>query len=118
VVILNASTGAVLTQSIGANVVFTQPLTVTHGSALTVEILFLDASDPTDLDLAFRPESEEGESLEVIDFNETIVTYSDDNDHSDSVFTPVAVGTTTARVQLLHGDHPDFRTGDLTITVQ
>lgn len=116
VVILNASTGAVLTQSIGANVAFTLPLTLTVGVPLEVEILFLDDSDPTNLDLAFHPDAAEGESLRVVITNEAIVEYNDFGDHGD--FEGVAAGETTARVQLRHGDHPDFETGFLTITVQ
>ncbi|MBR9990707.1 MAG: hypothetical protein KFH98_13185 [Gemmatimonadetes bacterium] len=116
VVILNASTGAVLAQVVGANVDFATALTLTMGVPLEVEILFLDADDPTNLALAFHPHADEDESLRVAITNEAIVEYHDHNDHGD--FEPVAVGQTTARIFLDHGGHADFRSGFLTINVQ
>jgi hypothetical protein len=115
VVILDAGTGVVLTQSIG-NDNFVLPLVLTLGQTLEVEILFLDADNPTDLDRAFHPHEDEGESLRVTITNEAIVTYHDHGDHGD--FEPLAVGATTVRFALWHGNHPDFESGSLTITVQ
>jgi hypothetical protein len=116
VVILDAGTGAVLAQSVGALADFSQPLNLTLGQALEVEILFLDASDPTDLDRAFHPHEEDGESLRVTITNEAIVEYHAHGDHGD--FEPMAAGQTTARIELWHGNHADFRSGLLTIIVQ
>jgi hypothetical protein len=116
IVILSAGTSTVLTQSIGANAAFTFPLDLTLGEPLEVEILFLDASDPLNLDLAFHPHADEGESLDVAITNTAIVAYNDHDDHGD--FEPIAAGTTTVRFQLMHGEHPDFRTGLLTVNVQ
>ena len=116
VVILDASTGAVLAMSVGANTVFNQPLTLSASDVLEVEIRFLDADAPNDLTRAFFPDATEGESLLVDIDNEAIVTYVDHGDHGD--FTAHAAGQTTLEVQLYHGDHPDFTTGNLTVIVQ
>lgn len=116
VLIRAAGTGAVLALSVGANVAFSEPLELTASEVLEVEILFLDASDPDDLELAFHPDEDEGESLSVVVANEAIVTYADHDDHGD--FTAHAAGETTVTIELLHGGHPDFRSGPLTITVQ
>jgi hypothetical protein len=116
VVILDASSGAVIAQSIGANVAFATSLDLTLGEPLEVEILFLDISDPTDLTLAFHPHADEGESLRVEVTNPAIVDYHDHDDHGD--FEPLAVGETTVYTELRHGNHADFRSGALTVTVQ
>lgn len=116
VVILAAGTSTVLAQSIGANVDFAGSLDLTLGEPLEIEVLFLDASDPTDLDLAFHPHADEGESLDVEITNTGIVEYHDHDDHGD--LEPVAAGQTTVRFELLHGSHADFRSGLLTINVE
>ncbi|MGH7448445.1 MAG: hypothetical protein ACRELT_12835, partial [Longimicrobiales bacterium] len=97
VVIFSAGTNTVLTQTIGANAAFTAPLTVTLGQPLEVEIMFLDASDPTNLDLAFHPDADEGESLRVTVTGSPIITYQDHGDHGD--FEPTAAGETTVRIE-------------------
>ena len=116
VVIRDAGTGAVLAVSVGANVAFAEALELTTSEVLEVEILFLDASDPDDLALAFHPDEDEGESLNVEITNEAIVTYADHDDHGD--FTAHAAGQTTVRIELMHGGHADFASGDLTVVVQ
>jgi hypothetical protein len=116
VLIRDAGTGAVLALSVGANVAFAEPLELTASDVLEVEILFLDASDPDDLALAFHPDEDEGESLNVEITNEAIVTYADHGDHGD--FTAHAAGQTTVTIELMHGGHADFRSGFLTIMVQ
>ena len=107
VVLLAAGSGTVLSRSIGANAAFDAPLTVPLGGTLEVRVLFLDEAAPADLDRAFPPHEDEGESLRV-----TVAH----GDHGD--FSGLAAGTTTASVDLLHGDHADFESGDLTIVVQ
>ena len=116
IVIFAAGTNTVLAQSVGANVNFTTTLDLTIGVPLHVDIMFLDASDPTNLSLAFDPDTDEGESLRVDVTNEAVVAYTDHDDHGD--FEPVAAGTTTVRFELMHGGHPDFRSGELTVVVQ
>lgn len=116
VVILDAGTGAVLALSIGVNTDFAEPLTLSASEVLEVEILFLDDSDPSDIDLAFHPHEDEGESLRVDITNEAIVSYDDHGDHGD--FTAHAAGQTTVRFQLMHGSHSDFDSGLLTIIVE
>lgn len=115
VVILSA-TGNVLAQSIGANVAFDQPLELTAGQTLEVEVLFLDASAPTNLAAAFHPDAAEGESLRVTINDETVVQYQDHDDHGD--FDAGVAGQTTAQFELMHGGHADFRSGLLTIIVE
>ncbi|MGH7446248.1 MAG: hypothetical protein ACRELT_01720, partial [Longimicrobiales bacterium] len=88
---------------------------VTLGQPLEVEIMFLDASDPTNLALAFHPDADEGESLQVVT-NPAILEYHDHGDHGD--FEPIAAGETTVRIELWHGDHPDFGSGELTVVVE
>jgi hypothetical protein len=116
VVIFSAGTTTVLAQSVGATVDFTTTLNLTVGTPLDVEVMFLNASDPTNPSLAFHPDADEGESLRVTVANPAVVEYHDHDDHGD--FEPVAAGTTTVHFQLRHGDHPDFQSGDLTIIVQ
>jgi hypothetical protein len=116
VVIFAAGTNTVLAQVVGANVDFTTTLDLTVGTPLEVEVMFLDRSDPTNLSLAFHPDADEGESLRVDVTNEAVVVYNDHDDHGD--FEPVAAGTTTVVFELRHGDHPDFRSGELTVVVQ
>lgn len=116
VVILSAGTSTVLAQSVGANVDFVGALELTAGEPLEIEVLFLDASDPTNLALAFHPHADEGESLQVTIANTAIVEYHDHDDHGD--LEPLTAGQTTARFELWHGSHADFRSGLLTINVQ
>ena len=116
VVIFAAGTNTVLAQSVGANVNFTTSLDLTVGTPLEVEVMFLDASDPTNLSLAFHPHADEGESLRVTVANPAIVEYHDHDVHGD--FEPVAAGTTTVFFDLMHGGHEDFHSGDLTVVVQ
>lgn len=116
VVILDANTDAVLATSVGALTVFDQPLDLGVSEVLEVEIKFLDADAPTDLTRAFFPDDAEGESLRVNIVNEAIVTYDDHGDHGD--FTAHAAGQTTLVIELRHGGHADFATGNLTVVVQ
>lgn len=118
VVIFSAGTNTVLTQSIGAgvNATFSAPLTLTAGESLEVDIRFLDDSDPTNLALAFLPDADEGESLNVVITNTAIAEYHDHGDHGD--FDGIAAGQTTAVIRLMHGSHSDFDSGPLTIIVE
>jgi hypothetical protein len=116
VVILEEGTGTVLATSIGANTAFDNPITVPLGGLLEVEVLFLNEDDPTDLARAFLPDEDEGESLQVTIVNEAIVGFEFHGDHGD--FEGLAVGTTTAGFDLMHGGHSDFKSGNLTINVQ
>ena len=116
VVLLATGSGTVLSRSIGANAAFDAPLTVPLGGTLEVRVLFLDEAAPADLDRAFPPHEDEGESLRVTVANGAIASFTAHGDHGD--FSGLAAGTTTASVDLLHGDHADFESGDLTIVVQ
>lgn len=116
VVILDANTGAVLATSVGALTVFNQPLELSVSQVLEVEIKFLDADAPNDLTRAFFPDADEGESLRVNIVNEAIVSYDDHGDHGD--FTAHAAGQTTVVIELRHGGHADFESGNLTVVVQ
>lgn len=115
VVILEAGTSNVLSISVGSVTAFTQPITMDAGESLEVEILFLDASAPSDLTKAFHPHEDEGESLNVIVANSSIVEYHGHGDHGD--FDAVAAGQTTVEFELKHGSHADFRSGPLTVIV-
>jgi hypothetical protein len=116
VVILDASSGAVLAMSVGANTAFDEPLTMTVSEVLEVEVKFLNADAPTNIALAFFPDASEGESLRVIIANPAIVEYDDHGDHGD--FEAKAAGQTTAQFELMHGSHADFRSGLLTVIVE
>lgn len=116
VVIFAAGTNTVLAQSIGANVNFATPLALTVGQELEVEVKFLDASNPTNLSLAFLPDEDEGESLRVTIANTAIVEYHDHGDHGD--IEALSAGQTTMQFDLWHGSHADFRSGLLTVVVQ
>lgn len=64
-------------ESIGAIVDFTSSLELTVGRTLDVEVLLLDASDPSDLALAFHPHTDDGEKLRTSVTNTAIVSYND-----------------------------------------
>jgi hypothetical protein len=117
VVILDASTGVVIAQVIGGNTVdFVTPLELDVDQTLDVQIKFLDADDPQNLALAFLPDADEGETLRVLVTNASVVEYED---HGDTgAFRALAVGETTVRFQLMHGSHPDYESGWLTVNVQ
>ena len=116
VVILDANSGAVLAMSVGANVAFTQPLTLAVSDVLEVEIKFLNADAPNDVARAFFPDAGEGESLRVTIADPAIVEYDDHGDHGD--LTAKAAGQTTVQFELMHGGHADFRSGLLTVIVE
>lgn len=105
-----------LAMSVGAGADFDNSITVPLDGALEVEVLFLNEDDPTNLDLAFLPDEDEGESLEVSIADETIAAFDFHGDHGD--FEGLSAGTTTATIFLMHGNHSDFDSGDLTIIVE
>ena len=116
VVVFAEGTRNVLAMSVGAGVAFDNPITVPLGGTLEVEVLFLDADDPANLDLAFLPRAAEGESLRATVANPAIAGFDLHGDHAD--FEGLAPGTTTVRFDLMHGSHSDFASGPLTVTVQ
>ena len=73
-VLLATGSGTVLSRSIGANAAFDAPLTVPLGGTLEVRVLFLDEAAPADLDRAFPPHEDEGESLRVTVANGAIAS--------------------------------------------
>lgn len=115
VVILAAGTNTVLSMSVGSLTAFTQPITLDAGGSLEVEVLFLDASNPSDLTKAFHPHEDEGESLRVVVANTSVVEYHAHGDHGD--FEAGTAGQTTVVFELMHGSHADFVSGPLTVVV-
>lgn len=116
VIIFEAGTQNVLAVSVGRLTPFDKSITVPVGGALEVEILFLDEDDPSNHAAAFHPHEDEGESLRVAIDNESLVGFDVHGDHGD--FLGLVAGTTTARIDLMHGGHSDFESGDLTIIVE
>lgn len=116
VVIFAAGTQTVLTRSVGREAAFDNQIIVPLGGALEVEVMFLNEDDPTNLAAAFLPDEDEGQSLRVTIDNEAVASFDSHGDHGD--FEGLAAGTTTATVDLMHGGHSDFSSGDLTIVVQ
>ncbi|CAN5663184.1 hypothetical protein BH23GEM10_BH23GEM10_12030 [soil metagenome] len=115
VVIMQAGTSTVLSTSVGSLTAFNLAITLAAGESLEVEVLFLDASNPSDLTKAFHPREEDGESLRAVVANSSIVEYHGHGDHGD--FDAVAAGQTTVVFQLMHGSHADFVSGPLTVIV-
>jgi len=116
VVILDAGTGEVLARSLEGRRPFDRPLRLAAGQAVEVQVRFLDAADPDDLDHAFAPHEEEGESLRVTVGNPAVATFLL-VEEGDGEVRGVAPGTTTLRFDLMHGEHPDFESGDLMVEV-
>lgn len=115
VVILDASSGAVIAQAIG-DAAFATPLDLGAGEVLEVQIKFLDADDPQNLALAFLPDEDEGESLRVQIVNEAVVAYEEQGDAG--AFEGLVAGQTTVTFELWHAGHREWASGALTIVVQ
>jgi hypothetical protein len=115
VVILDASTGSVIAQAIG-DAEFPAPLDLAAGATLEVVIKFLDADNPQNLALAFFPDEDESESLQVQIGNQSILAYDDHGDHGD--FRALAAGQTTVIFQLHHAGHVEWQSKALTVNVQ
>lgn len=81
------------------------------GEELGVKIFFL-AEDGDRFQL---PHTGADHTLRVQIANESVVEYHAHGDHGD--FDAIAVGETTAKIQLYHGGHADFETTGLTIEV-
>jgi len=115
VVILDGD-GAVLATSVGEGSAFDQPIMIAEGNVIEIEIRFLDEDDPDDIGHAFHPDPDEGQSLRVRVANEAIAAFSTHGDHGD--LEGLAAGQTTAIIDLMHGSHSDFESGQLTIIVE
>lgn len=81
------------------------------GEELAVKIFFL-AEDGDRFQL---PHTGAEHTLRVDVANQAVVEYHAHGDHGD--FEAIAVGETTAKIQLYHGGHPDFETTGLPIEV-
>ena len=89
----------------------TGSLTVARGAARHLEVYFVDEDGD-------RFQLEDGDDefrLEVDVANPSIAAIDSHGDHMD--LEGLAAGTTTAEFKIMHGNHPDYESGDIPITV-
>lgn len=97
--------------SINAARQVTGSLTVRAGQARHLEVYFLDEDGD-------RFQLEDGDDeyrLEATVANPNIATIEAHGDHMD--LAGVTAGATTAEFSIMHGNHPDYESGDIAITV-
>lgn len=89
----------------------TGSLTVARGAARHLEVYFVDEDGDR-----FQLEDGDDEfTLEVDVANPSIAAIDSHGDHMD--LEGLAAGTTTAEFKIMHGNHPDYESGNIPITV-
>lgn len=97
--------------SINAAHQVTGSLTVQAGQARHLDVFFVDEDGD-------RFQLEEGDdefTLQVDVANEAVAVIDSHGDHMD--LDGISAGATTAEFKIMHGNHPDYASGDIPITV-